>query len=250
MAPIIERVILEISCAPAWWGTGLNRSVIMAKVLVVDDEPGILNFTRRALESEGYTVVTAGDGAEGLRKAFEQAPDLIVLDLAMPQLSGHGVLAALMAEDPRYRVLVLSAVGDVEARVRCLDLGAVDFLPKPFAVAEFLARVRSRLRQPAVRASSVNELTGGGLKLDVRTRRLSSARHSADLSQREFALMEHLMRRPGVVCSRSELLSEVWGYTFDPGSNVVDVTIARIRAKLPEVTIDTIRNVGYVLRQG
>ena len=220
----------------------------MAKVLVVDDEPAILHFTRRALESEGHIVLTAADGAEGLRKASEQSPDLIVLDLAMPRLSGTGVLAALMAEDPRYRVLVLSAVGDVEARVRCLDLGAVDFLPKPFAVSEFLARVRSRLRQPSATTSSMSELAGAGLRLDLRTRRLSSAQRSADLSQREFALMEYLLRRVGVVCSRSELLSEVWGYAFDPGSNVVDVTIARLRAKLPDVNIDTIRNVGYVLR--
>jgi DNA-binding response OmpR family regulator len=221
----------------------------LAKVLVVDDEPGILHFTRRALEAEGYTVLTAADGAEGLRKATDQNPDLIVLDLAMPKLSGTGVLAALMAEDARHRVLVLSAVGDVEARVRCLDLGAVDFLAKPFAVAEFLARVRSRLRQPVAAASATTELSAAGLKLDLRTRRLSSRVQSADLSQREFALMEYLMRRPGVVCSRSELLSDVWGYTFDPGSNIVDVTIARVRAKVPDVTIQTIRNVGYVLRE-
>src|SRR5690349_2457862 len=129
----------------------------MAKVLVVDDEPAILHFTRRALESEGYTVMTAADGADGLRKASEHRPDLIVLDLAMPKLSGTGVLAALMAEDAGHRVLVLSAVGEVEARVRCLDLGAVDFLAKPFAVAEFLARVRSRLRQPTAPTSTLTE---------------------------------------------------------------------------------------------
>ncbi len=221
----------------------------MAKVLVVDDEPAILHFTRRALESEGYTVLTAVDGAEGLRKASEQSPDLIVLDLAMPHLSGTSVLAALMAEDTQHRVMVLSAVGDTEARVRCLDLGAVDFMPKPFAVSELLARVRTRLRQPGAPTSTPSELVGAGLKLDLRTRRLSSAHHSADLSQREFALTEYLMRRIGIVCSRSELLSEVWGYAFDPGSNVVDVTIARLRAKLADVQIDTIRNVGYVLRE-
>ena len=221
----------------------------MAKVLVVDDEPAILHFTRRALESEGYTVLTAADGADGLRKAADHNPDLIVLDLAMPKLWGTGVLAALMAEDTTKRVLVLSAVGDVEARVRCLDLGAVDFLPKPFAVAELLARVRSRLRQPVAPVSTLTELVAAGLKLDLRTRRLCSSAQAADLSQREFALMEYLMRRPGVVCSRSELLSDVWGYTFDPGSNIVDVTIARIRAKVPDVTIQTIRNVGYVLRE-
>jgi DNA-binding response OmpR family regulator len=221
----------------------------MTKILVVDDEPGILRFIRRALESEGYTVFTATDGTEGLRLAAEHRPALVILDLVMPGLSGTAVLAALLTDRSDTRVLVLSAVGDVQARVRCLDAGAVDFLPKPFAVAELLARVRSRLRDLGQDdRSGSEELTCGSLKLDLRTRRLHSANRHVELSQREFALMQHLMRNVGTVCTRAELLSEVWGYAFDPGSNVVDVTIARLRSKIKDLRIETVRNVGYSLQ--
>jgi DNA-binding response OmpR family regulator len=223
----------------------------MSKILVVDDEPGILRFVRRALESEGFTVVTATDGNEGLRLAGEIKPDLVILDLLMPGVSGMGVLAALLAEEADARVLVLSAVGDVQARVRCLDSGAVDFLAKPFAVAELIARVRSRLRTATRHSAAVveDDLQCGPLRLDLRSRRLYSGSRSIELSQREFSLMQHLMRNYGTVCSRSELLSEVWGYAFDPGSNVVDVTVARLRAKIDGLRIETVRNVGYALQQ-
>jgi DNA-binding response OmpR family regulator len=221
----------------------------MSKILVIDDEPGILRFVRRALESDGYTVLTTTDGAEGLRLASQQRPDLVVLDLVMPGLSGNAVLAALLADESTPRVLVLSAVGDVQARVRCLDAGAVDFLPKPFAVAELLARVRSRLREVANAGPALDEeLHCGPLRLDLRTRRLHSGARHVELSQREFALMQHLMRHAGLVCTRTELLSEVWGYAFDPGSNVVDVTIARLRSKIQDLRIETVRNVGYSLQ--
>jgi DNA-binding response OmpR family regulator len=222
----------------------------MSKILVIDDEPGILRFVRRALESDGYTVLTTTDGAEGLRLAAENRPDLVVLDLVMPGLSGNAVLAALLADESTSRVLVLSAVGDVQARVRCLDAGAVDFLPKPFAVAELLARVRSRLREVANASGRTadDELHCGPLRLDLRTRRLHSGTRHVELSQREFALMQHLMRHAGLVCTRTELLSEVWGYAFDPGSNVVDVTIARLRSKIHDLRIETVRNVGYSLQ--
>lgn len=220
----------------------------MTEILVVDDEPGILRFIRRALESEGYEVITASDGTEGLRLATEHRPALVILDLVMPGLSGTAVLAALLTDRTDARVLVLSAVGDVQARVRCLDAGAVDFLPKPFAVAELLARVRSRLRDADNdEHAGAEELQCGSLTLDLRTRRLHSATRHVELSQREFALMQHLMRNAGTVCTRTELLSEVWGYAFDPGSNVVDVTIARLRSKIKDLRIETVRNVGYSL---
>jgi DNA-binding response OmpR family regulator len=218
------------------------------KILVVDDEPGVLRFIRRALETEGYTVLTASDGAEGLRLAAEHRPALVILDLVMPGLSGTAVLAALLTDRNKARVLVLSAVGDVLARVRCLDAGAVDFLPKPFAVAELLARVRTRLRDTGTGDREVEELRCGSFKLDLRTRRLHSTTRHVELSQREFALMQHLMRNAGTVCTRAELLSEVWGYAFDPGSNVVDVTIARLRSKIKDLRIETVRNVGYSLQ--
>lgn len=222
----------------------------MARVLVIDDEPAIVRFLHRALESSGYGVLSATDGAEGLRLAADHRPDLVVLDLAMPGLSGGAVLAALVAQDPSVRVIVVSAMDDVEGRVRCLDAGAVDFVGKPFAVAELLARVRSRLRaQSPSEGAQEAELHAGTLRLDLRTRRLSNGSREVDLSQREFALMQHLMRRAGAVCTRAELLSDVWGYAFDPGSNVVDVTVARLRGKLRDLNIETIRNVGYVLRE-
>lgn len=221
----------------------------MAKILVVDDEPGIVRFVRRALESDGHTVVTAHDGVEALTAAAEHRPELVVLDLLMPGVGGMGVLAALTAESPETKVLVLSAVGDVQARVRCLEMGAVDFLGKPFAVSELVARVRSRLRETGRSSPAEEELSNGSLRLDLRTRRLHSGERSIELSHREFALMQHLMRNVGSVCSRAELLSEVWGYAFDPGSNVVDVTVARLRAKIEGLKIETVRNVGYALQQ-
>jgi DNA-binding response OmpR family regulator len=221
----------------------------VARILVIDDEPGIVRFVRRALESDGHAVDVAHDGAEGLRLAAETEPDLVVLDLLMPGVGGMGVLAALLAESPDARVVVLSAVGDVQARVRCLEMGAADFLAKPFAVTELLARVRSRLREAPRPAVSEHELLHGGLRLDLRSRRLTAPSGNVVLSHREFALLHHLMRNAGTVCSREELLSEVWGYAFDPGSNVVDATVARLRAKLQDVRIETVRNVGYALEQ-
>ena len=223
----------------------------MGKILVIDDEPGIVRFVSRALEAEGHSVLTAHDGATGLAASGQHAPDLVILDLLMPGIGGYGVLAALMAERTATRVLVLSAVGDVQARVRCLELGAADFLLKPFAIAELLARVRSRLREPApaAAASQPGMLAFGSLRLDLRARRLESGSDSIDLSQREFAVLQQLMRKEGGVCTRAELLSEVWGYAFDPGSNVVDVTIARLRGKIRSLRIDTVRNVGYALAQ-
>lgn len=220
----------------------------MAKILVIDDEPGIVRFVRRALEADGHSVDTACDGSEGLRIAAAARPDLVVLDLLMPGISGMGVLAALLADQPQCRVLVLSAVGDVQARVRCLDLGAVDFLAKPFAVSELVARVRSRLRDVPVAAAAVEGIEFGPFRLELRSRRLVSGDRSIELSQREFALLHHLMRKGGEVCTRAELLSDVWGYAFDPGSNVVDVTIARLRAKIDGMRIETVRNVGYTLK--
>lgn len=222
----------------------------MTKILVIDDEPGILRFIRKALESEGFTVLVATDGADGLRLAAEHRPSLVILDLVLPGLSGTAVLAALLTDRIDARVLVLSAIGDVQARVRCLDAGAVDFLPKPFALADLLARVRTQLLEAgAEERSPLDELTCGALRLDLRSRQLHSSTRHVELSQREFALMRHLMRNAGAVCTRTELLSEVWGYAFDPGSNVVDVTIARLRSKIKDLRIETVRNVGYSLQQ-
>lgn len=219
----------------------------MSKVLVIDDEPDIVRFVRRALEAEAYDVISATDGADGLRRALTECPDLVVLDLLMPGVDGQAVLSGVLAQNPAQRILVLSAAADVEARVDCLERGAVDFLAKPFAVRELLARVRSRLRDPSGTARP-DSLRAGGLVLDLRHRQLRVDGRVIDLSHREFMLLQHLMRKPDAVCSREELLSEVWGYGFDPGTNVVDVYVGRLRAKLRRDVIQTVRNVGYQLQ--
>ncbi len=218
----------------------------MSRILVIDDEPGILRFVTRALENNGYAVITASSGLEGLGKAIASPPDLVILDLAMPGVDGEAVLGGLMAQIPDQRVLVLSAMADVETRIRCLEHGAVDFLAKPFALRELLIRVQYRLSAPA---NSVNPtLTSGGLTLDLSRREARIGDKITMLSSREFLLLSHLMRHNGEVCTREEILSSVWGYSFDPGTNVVDVYVRRIRKKMPHDVIKTVRNVGYQLQ--
>ncbi|MEV6415156.1 response regulator transcription factor [Kribbella sp. NPDC051718] len=220
----------------------------MTTILVVDDEPELVRFVRRGLEAEGYQVLTATDGADGLRMALTRKPDLMVLDLRMPEVDGEAVMAGVLARSPSTRILVLSAAADVQARVRCLEQGAVDILAKPFAIRELLARIRFRLRESTDRDPDEFLLRVGPIRLDVRTRRLRVDGAEAALSEREFLLMQHFMRKPDLVCSRSELLSAVWGYDFDPATNVVDVCVRRLRAKMTRDLIQTVRNVGYQLQ--
>ncbi|MGW6194608.1 response regulator transcription factor [Kribbella sp. NPDC055110] len=222
----------------------------MTRILVVDDEPDLLGFVRNALEAEGFHVMTATDGTEGLRLALTTKPDLVILDLLMPGLDGQAVLTALLTHDRSYRILVLSATEDRHLRVACLEQGAVDFLAKPFVVRELLARVRSRLLTPAPATAAwlPEVLRVGEIVLDTRTRRLQVGERTSELPQREFLLLQHLMRNPETVCSRQELLSEVWGYDFDPATNLVDVCVGRLRSKLRSDVIRTVRNVGYQLQ--
>jgi len=219
----------------------------MTKILVIDDEPDLVRFVRRALEAEGYQMLTATNGLEGIRLALEQQPALIVLDLAMPGMQGEAVLSALMAQDSAYRVLILSATADVQLRIGCLEQGAVDFLAKPFAVRELIARVRGRLGEDVANRRK-NRLRVGDIVLDLEARQLLIDGRPTVLSKREFLLLRHLMRNPDVVCSRQELLSEVWGYDFDPTTNVVDVCVGRLRSKVRPDLIVTVRNVGYQLQ--
>jgi two-component system OmpR family response regulator len=167
-----------------------------------------------------------------------------VLDLLLPHLNGISVLRDLLESRPDQRVLVLSALSDVETKVRCLEFGASDYLSKPFSLAELIARVRARLRQPGA-GPRHQVLRGGGLTLDLTRRVVEAEGRHITLSEREFLLLEYLMRQDGEVCSRERLLSEVWGYSFDPGSNLVDVCVGRLRSKLGGDVIETVRNVGY-----
>ncbi|MEU4396525.1 response regulator transcription factor [Kribbella sp. NPDC023855] len=219
----------------------------MTKILVIDDEPDLVRFVRRTLETEGYQVLTSTNGLDGIRLALTERPDLVVLDLIMPGVHGEAVLSAVLAQDPGRRVLILSATGDVQLRISCLEKGAVDFLAKPFAVRELVARVRSRLQENAT-SRQRNILQVGNIALDLQARQLLVDGRSTVLSQREFLLLLHLMRNADAVCTRQELLSEVWGYDFDPATNLVDVCVGRLRAKLRPDLIVTVRNVGYQLQ--
>jgi two-component system, OmpR family, response regulator len=217
----------------------------VGRVLVVEDDERIGRLVSRALEHDGYATERAMTGPAGLAAALASDFDLIILDLLLPGMSGDEVLDRLVVERPEQRVLVLSAVPEIGSRVAVLEAGAADFLGKPFAVAELLARVRARLRSPAPGVAA-RWLSAGPVRLDLRRRRAEIGGVALDLALREFLLLQHLMSRAGQACSRNELLADVWGLTFDPGSNVVDVYIRRLRGKLdrPE-RIETVRHVGY-----
>lgn len=216
----------------------------MTRLLVVDDELRICRFVGRALEAYGFQVDTATTGSDALRVAREARYELIILDLLMPTLDGYEVLRQLLEDDGARRVLVLSAVGDVESKVRCLRMGAVDYLAKPFAIAELVERVKHRLDEPA-HPVVARWLDVGGIQLDLQRRRVRKGERDISLSNREFVLLSHLMRHPNIVCSRAELLGELWGYSFDPGSNIVDVYVRKLRTKVAHDRIETVRNVGY-----
>jgi DNA-binding response OmpR family regulator len=214
------------------------------RILVVDDEPRIVSFVSRALTAEGFAVESALDGRRGSDLARSGRFELVVLDLLLPGLHGVAVLREILEARPQQRVLVLSAVSDVESRVDCLELGATDFMTKPFALSELVARIRARLRQPPAEAPG-RFLIVGHVRLDVIRRVADSGAGWVALSEREFLLLQHLMLKEGEACSRQRLLEDVWGYSFDPGSNVVDVAVGRIRSKLGPEVIETVRNVGY-----
>lgn len=219
----------------------------MAQLLVVDDEPRILSFVSRALTARGYTVDGAVDGAQALHLATTRRYDIMILDLRMPGLDGAAVLRALTAITPRPRVIVLSAVADVQTKVDLLELGACDYLAKPFAIAELIARVRVNMRPLHEPGEAPEADATAGLRLDPERRAVITDRGVIALPGREFLLLQSLLRAAGGVCTRQELLSEVWGYAHDPGSNVVEVYVARLRARLGNDLIRTVRNVGYSL---
>lgn len=217
----------------------------MGRVLVIEDDDRIGRLVTRALTNDGLGAVRAATGPAGLEMALRDEYDLVVLDLMLPGLDGREVLRRLLDARPGQRVLVLSAVPEIGTRVAVLEEGAVDFLGKPFAVAELVARVRARLRLPAPGAAP-RWLRVGPVRLDLHRRRISVNGTDLELPLREFLLLQHLMSRAGQTCSRNELLADVWGLTFDPGSNVVDVYVRRLRNKLDRPDrIETVRHVGY-----
>jgi len=218
----------------------------MRSVLVVEDESRISGFLARALRADGLAVEVVADGDNGLRRAVDGGFDLVVLDLRLPGIDGVAVLQGIRQSSPHQPVLVLSAVNDTECRIRCLRLGASDYVTKPFQLVELLLRIRNSMER-TVRAPGDRYLRAGRATLDLRHRTIDVGRGPVHLSEREFFLAQTLMSRAGEVCTREELLSEVWGYTFEADTNVLDVNIARLRSKVGSDTIDTVRNVGYCL---
>jgi two-component system OmpR family response regulator len=220
----------------------------MTRVLVIDDEPRIVSFVQRALTAEGISAEGVTEGARGLAMTLNGAYQLVLLDLLMPAMDGTSVLAKIMERSPHQPVVILSALTDVETKVRCFGLGAADYIAKPFALAELLARVRARLRSNGSDGNGTS-LHAGGIELDLRRRTADAGEGPVAVSSREFLLLQHLMNRAGQVCTREEILADVWGCSFDPGTNVVDVYIRRVRSKLGPMMIETVRNVGYCIQQ-
>jgi DNA-binding response OmpR family regulator len=217
------------------------------RILVIEDEPRILSFLVRGLEAEGFTVESAVHGVAALERARATHPDLVVLDLLLPGIDGLTVLGELKRERPELPVVILSARSDLPTKLRGFELGASDYLAKPFALVELIARVRAQLRQSHW-AGDANVVHAGALALDLARRQAQIGALVTDLSDREFKLLHHLVLHAGEVISRERLLEEVWGYHFDPGSNVVEVCVRRLRKKLgPDAPIETIRHAGYRL---
>jgi DNA-binding response OmpR family regulator len=218
----------------------------MARILIVEDEQRIASFIAKGLKAEGHATTEVADGQTGLDQALSGEFDLMVLDIGLPRLSGFDVLDQLRAQGSRMPVIVLTARDSVTDTVSALDSGADDYMSKPFRFAELLARVRARLRQPVEGAGPDGDVLGvGDVRLDVRTRTVTQAGREVDLSAREFRLAEIFFRNPGQVLSREQLLDLVWGYDFDPGSNVVDVYVGYLRRKLGAGVVTTVRGVGY-----
>ncbi|MHB1490387.1 MAG: response regulator transcription factor [Cellulomonas sp.] len=218
----------------------------MSTVLVVDDEERIRTLIGRSLSSEGHSVVAASDGLSALDRLAAEDIDLVLLDLVMPRCNGLTVLSSLRQRKDDTPVIVLSGVTDISTRVQALERGAVDVVAKPFSLVELLARTRRHLAAERVARTDQRYLDAGGIQLDLDRRRAHVADRGVTLTEREFSLLAHLMRRRGDVCRREELLHDIWGLDFDPGSNVVDVCVRRLRNKLyPDPPIETIRRVGY-----
>ena len=221
------------------------------RILVVEDEAAIADFLERGLEAEGYSVTVAAEGTRGLIEARSGSFDLLILDLMLPGMSGIEILKSFRKDDGTTPVILLTARTAVEDRVEGLDAGATDYVPKPFSFEELSARVRAHLRRPDQKEAT--NLSVGDIELNLLKRTVTRDGHEVNLSAREFDLLAYMMRHPGQALSREQLLSGVWGYDYDPGTNVVGVYIQYLRKKLAQDDlpdpIETLRSVGYRLRE-
>ncbi len=218
----------------------------MNRILVAEDETRIAQFVQKGLRAHGFVPTVVPDGESALQHAISDEFDLMVLDIGLPGIDGLEVLSRLRDVGSTLPVIILTARDSIADRVTGLEGGADDYMSKPFGFEELLVRIRLRLRDPA-RATDGGVLERGGLRLDTAAHRVTVDGRDVDLSAREFALAEVFLRHPGQVLSREQLLSRVWGYDFDPGSNVVDVYVRYLRKKVGGQRIETVRGSGYRL---
>ena len=217
----------------------------MSRILIAEDEDRIASFIEKGLVAAGFSTVVVRTGTDALDYAITGGFDLLILDIGLPGLDGYEVLRQLRADGSELPVVVLTARDSAEDTLASLEGGANDYMSKPFRFDELLARARLRMAEAPRSTSSV--LSVDGLQLDLRTRRATLGNRQVDLSAREFALAEEFLRHPDQVLSREQLLSRVWGYSWDPGSNIVDVYVGYLRAKFGAERIETVRGMGYRL---
>jgi heavy metal response regulator len=221
------------------------------RILVVEDDPKIAGFVAKGLKQAGFAVDQAADGEDGLEMALTGSYDVLIIDIMLPKLDGLTLINRLRRKKIDAPVIILSAKRTVDDRVKGLQMGSDDYLTKPFMFSELLARVQALIRR-STKASEPSSLTVGDLSLDLFTREAARADKKIDLQPREFALLEYLMRNPGRVLSKNMIMEHVWGYDFDPQTNVVDVLVCRLRNKVDrdfeKKLIHTQRGVGYAVK--
>ena len=223
------------------------------RILVVEDDHEVADYLRKGLEESGYTVDYASNGQDGLYMATSETYELLIVDRMLPGLDGLALIKALRAAGRQVPVLVLSALGEVDDRVQGLRAGSDDYLTKPFSFSELLARIEALLRRGQISSDIVTELKVADLEMDLLARTVRRAGQEIDLQPREFRLLEYFMRHAGQVLTRTMLLEKVWDYHFDPQTNVIDVHVSRLRAKIDKnfdkPLIHTVRGAGYILRE-
>jgi DNA-binding response OmpR family regulator len=220
----------------------------MSRILIAEDEPRLSSFLEKGLKAAGYSTTVVDDGVRAAGMARDDEFDLLILDIGLPGQDGFAVLRQVPARGDKLPVLILTARDEVGDTVTGLDLGADDYVTKPFVFEELLARVRARLRAPEPGGDSTLELSAGGVRLDMLSRRADVGDTDVELTAKEFTLLETFLRHPGQVLSREQLLSHVWGYDYDPGSNIVDVYVGYLRRKLGAERFETVRGMGYRLK--
>jgi DNA-binding response OmpR family regulator len=217
----------------------------VARILIAEDDPLVASFVEKGLRANGFATFLVSDGEQAQHLALTDEFDLLILDMGLPEREGFHVLQEVRARGKKLPILVLTGRGERDV-VMCLEAGADDYMRKPFHFDELLVRVKTRLRSTGTEEADV--LSAGGVRLDLKSRRATAGDKAVELTAREFALLETLIRHADNVLSREQLLSHVWGYSFDPGSNIVNVYVNSLRKKLGADVIETVRGIGYRFR--